>query len=155
MVAANANEGFNAVLTTLLLIGYLFFGLQVLNRRISEFNIGALIGISLVFTCISLFTAVYWGQLSGCQEKFDGDADQYTCKSVGGMQALCAFAVFEFLLQLPFSVGLILWRESVLGENTTYDDMDGPEGQSNSPYSAYDPSQSGGSYNKDNSSADL
>ena len=154
VVAGTANYGFNAVLTVLMLVGYLGYGLTVINKRQSEINVGILLGSSMLFTWISLATAIFWGQLSGCNESFDGKIDHYSCSNVSGMRAVSAFAVFLFLLQLAFSVTLYMWRDSILGEASSYQDMGGQDQTTgSSPYASYEPSSS---YNqKPNSSADL
>ena len=157
VVAGTANYGFNAVLTVLLLIGYLAHGLTVLNKRQSEMNVGILLGTSMLFTWISLATAIFWGQLSGCDESEDGNVDHYSCSNVSAMRAVSAFSVFLFLLQLAFTVNLYMWRDSILGEASTYQDMGGnDQSTGSSPYASYEPSSSSSAYNqKPNSSADL
>ena len=153
VVAGTANMGFNAVITTLMLMGYLAYGLTVINKRQNEMNVGILLGSSILFTWISLYTAIFWGQLSGCDESPSVSPDRYSCDNVSAMRAVSAFGVFLFLLQLGFSVTLYMWRDSILGEASSYQDVDSNgQQQGSSPYASYEPTSA---YSNQKSSADL
>ena len=54
----------------------------------------------MVLTMITLMFAVYWGQLSGCNENIDGLVDQYSCTNTDVMKGLCAMSSLLFLTEL-------------------------------------------------------
>lgn len=51
-----------------------------------------------MITFLSLMTAVFWGQLSGCSPGFY-DIKRYSCTNRSAYGATCAFATLLFLLQ--------------------------------------------------------
>ena len=125
-----------------------------------------LIGSTVLFTFLSLMTAIYWGQLSGCESSFDGKIDHYSCDNKSGMRSVCAFACLNFLVQGPMAVLLTLKRNELssddvyAGGNGNYDDLGGSAPPYSGPYdttgygnSSYDRPTSG--YGPKGSSADL
>jgi hypothetical protein len=168
-VAGTANMGFNVVITGFLYIAHTAGAYYVLKRNPSPLTVGMLIGATMFFTFLSLMTAIYWGQLSGCDTKYDGDIDHYSCSNKSGMRAVCAFATLNFLVQGPMTVLLTLRRHelssndgSIGGGSAGYDDLGG--NGSSTPYSGpYDTSGYGNSsydrptsgYGPKGSSADL
>ena len=52
-----------------------------------------------MMTLLSLMTAVYWGQLAGCQA-VDYDVAQYSCDQKGGYKGIAAFASLLFIVDL-------------------------------------------------------
>lgn len=61
---------------------------------------GAVLGATSVMAFISLMTAVFWGQFSGCQEEYSGYVDTYTCYSPKAMTAVAAFASLLFVVEV-------------------------------------------------------
>mmetsp|Transcript_10590 Transcript_10590/g.31985 ORF Transcript_10590/g.31985 Transcript_10590/m.31985 type:complete len:187 (+) Transcript_10590:242-802(+) len=68
VVAATANAGFNAVLTAILSCTFVVGAYRVLNRSQSTLAVGFVIGVSTMMSFLMLMTAVFWGQLSGCED---------------------------------------------------------------------------------------
>lgn len=107
-------------------------------------------------TMLSFMTAVFWGQLSRCEELVG--VTQYSCTNKVAYGAVCAFAVILFLLQGAFTAGVIMWRGELINESGVYDDISNngsSHGSSNYPY---EPSSTGPSRNFSNTgppSADL
>lgn len=156
MVSGNANQGFNVVIEALAYVFFVIAAFQVINKRQTPLAVGTIIGVSFVLVFTALMSAVFWGELSKCED-IKGNVTGYSCEQVSAMRAVCAFAVFLFLLGIVFTALLIMWRDDVLQEAATYDDL-GKNGRPSStsasaePYPAnYDPASA---YNK-GASADL
>lgn len=155
VVAGNANQGFNVVIEALAFIGFVVAAFQVINKRQTPLAVGTIIGVSFVLVFTALMSAIFWGELSKCED-IKVNVDGYSCEQVPAMRAVCTFAVFLFLLGAAFTALLILWRDEVLQEASTYDQMPKERESSTSssaqPYpAAYDPAPT---YNK-GASADL
>ena len=73
-------------------------------------------------TLLNFMTAVYWGQLSKCQS-LGVTLGGYSCTNTAAYGAVCAFAVMLFLLQLGFTVAVVLWRGELISEVGLYDDI--------------------------------
>lgn len=109
-------------------------------------KIGFLIGSSAMMTALNLMTAIYWGQLSYCKP-FSTNFSQYSCSQPHAYGAVCAFAVFIFLTQLSFVVGVTWWRGELINEAGLYDQV---------PTTApYETSKLGGAFAQPPPSADL
>jgi len=126
------------------------------RRSQSTLAVGFVIGVATMMSLLMFMTAIFWGQLSGC-EKVDEDVDQYTCDNKKAYGATCAFSVLLFLLDTAFTILLVLWRDDFMGETAAYEDIgsspfvnDQPGAEGNS-YAAYDSS----TYKVPPSSADL
>lgn len=80
-------------------------------------------------------TAIYWGQLSHCKVYTDDDVvlEQYSCDNKSAYGATSTFATFLFLVQLGYSVGVVLWRGELISEVGLYDEISVPNG-SEKPY---------------------
>lgn len=71
---------------------------------------------------LNLLTAIYWGQLSKCTS-FDQSISQYSCAQPDAYGAVCAFAVFLFLTQVPFTYLLYMWRGVLIDDvDVSYND---------------------------------
>ena len=77
-------------------------------------GVGFLIGVSTMMALISLETAIYWGQLSGCSTKYGGRIDQYTCDNPSGMKAVVAFASLLFIVQTAFTGMVVQWKDDFI-----------------------------------------
>uniref|UniRef100_A0A7S1TNM9 MARVEL domain-containing protein n=1 Tax=Phaeomonas parva TaxID=124430 RepID=A0A7S1TNM9_9STRA len=158
VVAATANAGFNAVLTAILSCTFVVGAYRVLNRSQSTLAVGFVIGVSTMMSFLMLMTAVFWGQLSGCEDVKD-DPDQYSCDNKKAYGATCAMSVLLFLLDVSFTILLVLWRDDFMSESSGYDDIGGnsafvnnaPGAADANAYAAYDSS----TYKVPPSSADL
>ncbi len=105
-----------------------------------------------MMTFLNLTTAIYWGQLSNCDAALDGKVPQYSCIDTTAYGAVAAFASLLFILQLLFTVGLVLYRGEMISENGLYDGVTTHE-QPSFGYSA--PTTSSSSFTKLPPSADL
>ena len=85
---------------------------------------GFLMGVSGMMTILSLMTAIYWGQLSNC-EKPHGNIRQYSCNQRDAYVSVCTFASLLFIVQLAFTSALVLWRNELIGEDSSYDEISG------------------------------
>lgn len=162
VVASSANNGFNAVLTALLAAAFAGGAYRVLNRSQSTLALGFVIGVGTLMCFVQLMSAIYWGQLSGCEKPPDGEKiDQYSCDNPKAYGATCAFGVLLFLIDVSFTVLLVLWRDDFtadgggqyedIGSHGSFTkDTGAPPGDAGT-YAAYD----SGSYKVPPSSADL
>lgn len=80
-------------------------------------KIGFLIGSTTTILLLNLMTAIYWGQLSHCKPVKESLAG-YSCANTSAYGAVAAFATLLFLVQLAFTVLLILWRDDFIVDNT-------------------------------------
>ena len=90
-----------------------------------------------MMTVLSLMTAIYWGQLSKCKY-FKSEYSKYSCSQPDAYGAVCAFAVFLFIIQLAISLGVTVWRGDLISESAAYDQV-----PSSVPHS-YDAPKAGG-----------
>ena len=98
------------MLTGMSYLGQVAGGWYVLNRVQTSVAVGGLIGSSITLTFLSLMTAIYWGQLSGCAPEFDHVVDEYSCVNVSAYKAVCAFAVLIFIAEGAFCAILISYK---------------------------------------------
>ncbi|GMI45066.1 hypothetical protein TrCOL_g140 [Triparma columacea] len=139
-VAGTANAGFNVLITSFIYLGYAVGGLYTITKSQSPISIGFLIGVSIMVTIDCLQNAIFWGQLANCTTAITvsegvsldigtGVISHYTCHNVGGMKAVCAFAVINFLVGLCFTTSLIQGKDEIIdgGQGGGYDDV-GPTG---------------------------
>lgn len=114
-VADTANVGFNVVFTALIFTAHVALCWVVINRLKTSLWVGILIGTSISLTFLSLTTAIYWGELSGCTPEQDIDDDRvgstYSCHAVDAYKAVCAFAVLLFVSQGGFGLILFFWQD--------------------------------------------
>eukprot|EP00752_Nemacystus_decipiens_P001875 g1806.t1 len=113
VVASIENAGFNVVLTGLLLCAWEVGAMWLLKRGPHETSLGFLIGVTIILNLITIMTAIYWGQLAGCDSDSDGDYDQYSCTHKSAMRGVAAFASIIWVLQLPY-IYLLVQRRGVL-----------------------------------------
>eukprot|EP00903_Cladosiphon_okamuranus_P008088 g7798.t1 len=113
VVASIDNAGFDVVLTGLLLCVWEVGAMWLLKRGPHETSLGFLIGVTIVINLITIMTAIYWGQLAGCDSADDGDYDQYSCTDKSAMRGVAAFASIIWVLQLPY-IYLLVQRRGVL-----------------------------------------
>ena len=106
MLSKEANFGFCTVLSIFLLVVYDLLSLLVaFSDSFSELRTGLLLGCTLVLVWINLEMAVYWGQMSGCDERFSGDfIDQYSCNDTDAMSVLAVVASLNLVVEV-----LMLW----------------------------------------------
>ncbi|CAN0356590.1 unnamed protein product [Ectocarpus sp. 6 AP-2014] len=131
VVASIDNAGFDVVLTGLLLCVWEVGAMWLLKRGPHDTSLGFLIGVTLVLNVITLMTAIYWGQLAGCDSDYDGDYGQYSCSNKSAMRGVAAFASIIWVLQLPFIYLLVqrrgvLTREDYATSGGRYADYDDP-----------------------------
>lgn len=93
---------------------------------------------------VNFMTAVFWGQLSHCNTSII-NVPQYSCSSPSAYGALCAFAVFLFLIQVPFAIGTVVWRGELINESGVYDNLSSSNGGFRSG-PKYDPMKTATSY---------
>lgn len=142
VVAGTANMGFNCVLTGFLNIALVAGAHYVVENSKSPIAVGFLIGTAGMMTILSFMTAVFWGQLSRCEEA--SGITQYTCTNKVAYGAVCAFSIILFLLQGAFTAGVAVWRGELINESGVYDDISsGPSNPHPSNY-GFDPSSKGG-----------
>lgn len=98
-VASFANVGFNIVATALANAVFALGALYVINQKQDPGSVGLIIGAGTVMSFLSLLTAIYWGELSRCQE-VNENISKYTCKDKAAMVAVCVFATLIFGLQV-------------------------------------------------------
>eukprot|EP00903_Cladosiphon_okamuranus_P014820 g13725.t1 len=100
---------------------------------------GVLIGMTTMMCFLSLMTAVYWGEMSGCESDTD-DVDGYSCYSAWGMAAVAWFASFLLIAEGLTLAALISWKEDIFFVDGGYDNFDAQEdrGAYNSSAYAYD-----------------
>jgi len=124
-VSSTANNGFNVVLDALLYAMYCLGGLYVLNRSQSGLAVGFLIGVACMTTINSLKTAIFWGQLTGCEETVDGTVPHYSCSHIGGYRAICVFSIIMFVLSFVFTYILVEAKDEIVEGNITkgYDNV--------------------------------
>ena len=128
VAADNDNAGFNVILTSLQYVAFVAGAFYVLTRFPTALHVGFLIGVGATLCLTSLMTAVYWGQLAGCNPKHSGELAQCTCNNVAAMRAVCAFASLQFLAQAGFTAMLITWKDDLTDETsneTAYSDIGG------------------------------
>ena len=80
-------------------------------------QIGFLIGSTITILLLNLMTAIYWGQLSHCKPVKESLAG-YSCANTTAYGAVAAFATLLFLVQIAFTVLLILWRDDFIDDTT-------------------------------------
>mmetsp|Transcript_38925 Transcript_38925/g.49693 ORF Transcript_38925/g.49693 Transcript_38925/m.49693 type:complete len:185 (+) Transcript_38925:116-670(+) len=122
VVASTANAGFNAVLTGLVYVAYCGGAYHVLERVKTPLGVGFLIGVTVMLTIVSLETAVFWGQLAGC-EKTSVSISHYSCGNRSAYSATCAFASLLFIIQGAFAVALIAWKDEFINDDPGYQDL--------------------------------
>ncbi|CAB1105026.1 unnamed protein product [Ectocarpus sp. CCAP 1310/34] len=148
VVSSNANAGFNVVLTAMMYVAYVGLLAVVFNRKratdggmdtamaIEPIVGGGLIGITTMMCFLSLMTAVYWGQMSGCEDDTD-DVDGYSCYNSFGMAAVAWFASFLLISEAVTLAALILWKEDIFFVDGGYDNFDAQEDRGAYSSSAY------------------
>lgn len=144
-VSSTANNGFNVVLDALLYAMYCLGGLYVLNRSQSGLAVGFLIGVACMTTINSLKTAIFWGQLTGCEETVDGTVPHYSCSHIGGYRAICVFSIIMFVLSFVFTYILVEAKDEIVEGNITkgYDNV-GASSFNSGAGAAYQPQQNSG-----------
>lgn len=109
-----------------------------------------------MMTVLSLMTAVYWGQLAGC-EVVQYAVAQYSCSQKAGYSALAAFSSLLFIVQLVFTAAVAKYRAELIDEVGLYDEISGSNTSAPHPLlsgaAPYEPSK--GSFSHPSSSADL
>ena len=98
-VSQTQNVGFNTILTALLYLAYPVASYWVVTRLRTPMAIGALMGGGLVICFLSFETAVYWGQLSLCEE-VETTIRHYTCTQRAAYRITCFFSIIMFFLQV-------------------------------------------------------
>jgi hypothetical protein len=76
----------------------------------------------MMMLLLNFMTAVYWGQLSHC-ETLDISVSQYSCSNTVAYGAVSAFSVLLFLVQLPFTAMVVLYRGELISDPSMYDDI--------------------------------
>jgi hypothetical protein len=94
-----SNVGFQLIITALANITFCTGAFYVINRQPDSMSVGACLGSGVVISILSLTTALYWGELSNCEE-VEVSIRKYTCDNKAAMRAMCTFAVLLFLLQV-------------------------------------------------------
>eukprot|EP00904_Undaria_pinnatifida_P008411 jgi/Undpi1/46/HiC_scaffold_1.g00046.m1 len=135
VVSSNANAGFNVVLTAIIYVVYVALLAAIFNKKrsvdggqdasmaIEPMVGGVLIGVTTMMCFLSLMTAIYWGEMSGCDSDTD-DVTGYSCYSASGMAAVSWFASFLLIAQACMLAALVLWKEDLLFGDNGYDNFD-------------------------------
>ena len=120
-LSGNSYAGFNALLTGFLYAGsagLTYYGLkQVLSRTI----FGIILGVAVMLIFISLETAIFWGQYSGCTPappSGSSSSHHYgvECDHTGAMSSACFFSVMMLLSYLLLIGTLIKFKSEILGK---------------------------------------
>ncbi|CAM9790647.1 unnamed protein product, partial [Ascophyllum nodosum] len=148
VVSGNANAGFNVVLTGIIYVVYVGMLGAVFNKKrsvdgaadaamaIEPMVGGLLIGMTTMMCFLSLMTAIYWGEMSGCEDT-DDDVTGYSCISASGMAAVSWFASLLLVAQAAMLVVLILWKDDIFFVEGGYDNFDAQEDRAAYSSSAY------------------
>lgn len=99
VVAHTENAGFNIVLTGLLNLIFALASYYALGKLKTPIIIGAVIGGGIMICFLTFMTAVYWGQLSLCEE-VTASIRHYSCDQKIAYRMTCLFSVIMFLLQV-------------------------------------------------------
>ena len=94
-----SNVGFQLIITALANLTFCVGAFYVINRQPDSMSVGACLGSGIVISVLSLITAVYWGELSKCEE-IDVSIRKYTCDNKAAMRVMCFFAVLLFIFQV-------------------------------------------------------
>ena len=94
-----SNVGFQLIITALANLTFCMGAFYVINRQPDSMSVGACLGSGIVISILSLITAVYWGELSKCEE-IDVSIRKYTCDNKAAMRVMCFFAVLLFIFQV-------------------------------------------------------
>jgi len=122
MLSRTANVGFQVVITSFSYGLYTAYAFYVINKKQDPISVGMCIGAGIVMSLLSFFTAIYWGELSRCEE-IAVEISKYTCDKKQTMKATCTFSVFMFLLQTAFTIKLNMWKTSILAESLQYSEL--------------------------------
>ncbi|CAM9945766.1 unnamed protein product [Pylaiella littoralis] len=148
VVSSNANAGFNVVFTAVIYAAYAGLLAVVFNKKravdqgldlsiaIEPMAGGVLIGMTTMMCFLSLMTAVYWGEMSGCEDDTD-DVDGYSCYSAWAMVAVAWFASCLLITEGLTLAALILWKEDIFFVDGGYDNFDAQEDRGAYTSSAY------------------
>lgn len=121
-VAHTWNSGFNCLLSALLFLTFPVASYYVITYRRNPMNLGAIMGGGLILCFLSFETAIYWGQLSLCEE-VAFEIGHYSCSQKVAYRFVCFFGIVMFLLQLSFTTFLVYSRESVLKDFNEYEEL--------------------------------
>jgi len=94
-----SNVGFQLIITALANLTFCMGAFYVINRQPDSMSVGACLGSGIVISILSLITAVYWGELSKCEE-IEVSIRKYTCDNKAAMRVMCFFAVLLFIFQV-------------------------------------------------------
>lgn len=126
VISSNSYAGFIAVLTSMIYCGFSAISWYGIRYKTNRILFGAILGASAVLVVISLQTAIFWGQYSGCESY--GSASNHSssrimthrllsgveCKNTGGMKGVCLFSVFMFLSYIVFIALLGKYKNEIL-----------------------------------------
>ena len=101
MLSKQANFGFCTVLSILLLVIYgLGSFIVAFSSSFSEYRAGLFLGGTLSLIWINLVFAVYWSQMSNCDERFGSLVDQYSCDDTDAMSVLAVVASLNIVIEV-------------------------------------------------------
>jgi hypothetical protein len=117
-LSGNSYAGFNAVLTGFLYAGSAGLTYYGLKRMLNRTIFGIILGVAVMLTFVSLETAIFWGQYSGCTP-----AKSLTrrltigveCNYTSAMSSACFFSVVMFISYLALICTLIKFKREILG----------------------------------------
>jgi hypothetical protein len=121
--AANVYNGFNAILLGIVFASMVGCSYMYLRKNISKVMYGGVLGATFVLIFLSLQSAVFWGQYSGCEsypkEKFSSlTGNPPMCTNTPAMESICTFSVFMFLSYVAQLVIMIVFKHEILGSNS-------------------------------------
>lgn len=99
VVSHTENAGFNVILMGLINLIFAVAAYYAVGNLKTPILVGSIIGAGIMISLQSLMTAIYWGQLSSCEET-EINIRHYTCNQINAYVATSFFAVVMFLLQV-------------------------------------------------------
>ena len=144
VVGSNPYGGFIAILTALIYGAFTYVSWYGIRQKPSRILYGGIVGACSMLICISLMTAIFWGQYADCETLSEAQARHHShsndnnnnhsnhtsrllletfsrrlttgieCKRTSAMSALCAFSVFMFLTYLVFIALILKFKDEIL-----------------------------------------
>lgn len=148
VLITNAYAGFNGTLLGFVYAAVLVLSYVKLYKDSNRLMFGIVLGMVFILTFVSLQSAIFWGQYSGCTSYLDinystgNDTGTVQCNSRAAMASMCTFSVFMFLSYLFQIVVMIKFKNEILGSDpsTHSSHTDGAAAGHRGVYSAVPPS---------------
>lgn len=120
VVSSNAYAGFNGVFLGIVYAVILAASYRGLRKDVTRTMYGALLGSCCMLVMMSLQSAIFWGQYSGCDtsrrlmEISERILTSVVCEHRYAMKSVCAFSVFMFLSYLFQIFLMIKFKNEIL-----------------------------------------